>query len=169
MSVELAALMALGVVVVKQLEQKGSGTRVDVSSLRRLVEQINDEYGGWFDVDQVLAIIEVESKGDIYAYRYEPRLKDASYGLMQILFRVAQDRGYQGEPDGLYDPATNLRYGMAHLYWSWYALENRLGRSPTITEWIGSYNAGVAGVARNGPPAQYVIKWTNALEEVRAG
>jgi soluble lytic murein transglycosylase-like protein len=57
------------------------------------------------------AVIDVESSFQSDAYRAEPQINDASYGLMQLLYGTAQRLGYAGSPDGLYDPATNIDLG----------------------------------------------------------
>jgi soluble lytic murein transglycosylase-like protein len=36
-------------------------------------------------------------------------------GLMQLSYRTARGMGYSGSRAGLYDPETNLRYGMKYL------------------------------------------------------
>ena len=41
------------------------------------------------------------------------------YGLMQIHPRTARTMGYRGPPDGLLDPATNLRYAVKYLRGAW--------------------------------------------------
>jgi hypothetical protein len=66
-------------------------------------------------------LIAHESQFNERAYRFEPGNPDtasdddASRGLMQILFRTAQGEGYTGDPDGLFDPATNVEYGLRYL------------------------------------------------------
>ncbi|MGH9373368.1 MAG: lytic transglycosylase domain-containing protein [Vicinamibacterales bacterium] len=62
-------------------------------------------------VTWIQAVIMTESSGRSGAYRAEPRINDASYGLMQLLARTARGLGYQGPPEGLYDPDTNIRLG----------------------------------------------------------
>lgn len=57
------------------------------------------------------AIIAQESGGNPDATRQEPAIRDASYGLMQILYGTAKGLGYTGEPSGLLDPATNIELG----------------------------------------------------------
>lgn len=59
----------------------------------------------------IQAVIDTESSGNPRAYRYEPAIKDASYGLMQLLYSTAKGLGYEGTPDGLYDPETNINLG----------------------------------------------------------
>jgi len=62
-------------------------------------------------VSWIQAVIETESSWNPQAYRAEPRINDASYGLMQLLYRTARGLGYTGQPDGLYDPETNINLG----------------------------------------------------------
>lgn len=48
--------------------------------------------------------------------RYNPAARNRAYwGLMQISHATARGVGYRGSPQGLLDPDTNLRYGMAYL------------------------------------------------------
>ena len=49
--------------------------------------------------------------------RYNPRAtgRGGYIGLMQIGYRTARSMGYSGSRSGLYDPDTNLRYGMKYL------------------------------------------------------
>ena len=66
-------------------------------------------------VNIIKAIIAAESGFDPQAFRAEPQLKDASRGLMQLLFTTAKSVGYAGRPDGLFLPAVNIYYGTKHL------------------------------------------------------
>jgi len=59
----------------------------------------------------IRAVIETESSWNPNAFRAEPKINDASYGLMQLLYRTAKGLGYDGDTDGLYDPATNIDLG----------------------------------------------------------
>lgn len=132
-----------------------------------IVGRLNaSEFGGWFDVADVMAVIQIESSFDAMAYRAEPQISDASRGLMQVLLMVARDRGYHGEPEGLFDPETNIRVGMAHLKWSY----DYLARRGAVSEmqWISSYNAGVGFVSRGGIRADYFAKWQAARSTWRA-
>lgn len=48
--------------------------------------------------------------------RYNPAARNRAYwGLMQISHATARGIGYRGPAQGLLDPSTNLRYGMAYL------------------------------------------------------
>lgn len=59
----------------------------------------------------IRAVISTESSWNPKAYRAEPKINDASYGLMQLLGRTARGLGYNGSIDGLYDPLTNIDLG----------------------------------------------------------
>lgn len=112
---------------------------------------------------RVCAFIEIESAWNPTALRAEPRLDDASYGLMQLLYGTARGLGFTGNPADLYDPTTNIMFGVALLRWNWSDLTRRLGRTPTVDEWVASYNAGTRGVADGDDDEIYVGRWRNAL------
>ena len=59
----------------------------------------------------VEGVIQTESGWNPQAYRAEPQIHDASYGLMQVLYSTARGLGYTGSPDGLFDPDTNIQLG----------------------------------------------------------
>jgi soluble lytic murein transglycosylase-like protein len=56
------------------------------------------------------AVVRVESN-------YKPHLvgKGATFGLMQIKYPTARGMGFTGKPKDLFDPATNLEWGMRYL------------------------------------------------------
>lgn len=60
------------------------------------------------DPNLIFATIMIESGGNTYAVRQEPRIHDASYGLGQLLYGTARGIGYRGTPEGLFDPAVNI-------------------------------------------------------------
>jgi soluble lytic murein transglycosylase-like protein len=95
--------------------------------------------GAWLnDVPEewIKAVILTESSGNPQAYRYEPKLQDASYGLMQLLYSTAKGLGYQGPAAGLYDPETNIKLGSRLLG----QLKQRYGDSfPRV---YSAYNSG---------------------------
>lgn len=77
--------------------------------------------------DNIDALIEQQAKANgvpasfVHAVvkresNYNPRAKGGSaLGLMQIKHATARSLGYTGDAAGLYDPETNLRYGVAYL------------------------------------------------------
>ena len=77
-------------------------------------------------VSVIKGVIGLESGFDPHAKRLEPQLPavnipglesggDASYGLMQLLYRTAWGMGYRGPSSGLYDPSVNVPLGTAFL------------------------------------------------------
>lgn len=77
------------------------------------------------------------------SYRYEANVGDASYGLAQVRYKVAQSLGLAGPPDDLYDPGTNLYYAAKLMAQN---LAYARGDLPTA---ISAYNAGFGN-----PPAR---------------
>lgn len=59
----------------------------------------------------IKAVIEVESSWNPQAFRAEPQIQDASWGLMQILDRTARGLGFAGDPLTLFDPGINIDLG----------------------------------------------------------
>lgn len=92
----------------------------------------------------VKAIVAAESNFQSNAYRWEPKRGDASYGLMQVLFATAKTVGYSGEPEGLYDPDTNLEIGARYLAKQ---LARYRGDVPSA---VAAYNAGTARRTKSG-------------------
>ncbi len=96
--------------------------------------------------------------GDPTAYRAEPKISDASIGLMQILLATAQGEGYTGGAGnasgltGLYDPATNTLYGTSYLAT---CLARTNGYVPSA---ISAYNGGFRpDLGFGGPAPQRVV------------
>lgn len=85
----------------------------------------------------IRAIIRVESNWDPNAKRYEAKLKDTSYGLMQVLTKTA--RWISGNKSlgaaQLKQPSVNILVGTRYLRWLWDKYNN-------LDDTIASYNAG---------------------------
>ena len=117
-------------------------------------------------ISLVFGIMEQESSFNPDAYRYEAHIKDASYGLMQILHSTAKWMGYAGEPEGLYDPLTNIYYGMKYLSYL-------MGQFPGNQEgYIMAYNIGPAGYRKGrrnnhyySRVTTYAAKWAATFAE----
>ncbi len=77
------------------------------------------------------AVISVESN-----YRANARGAAGEVGLMQIKPATARMMGYKGSTKGLYNPETNIKYGMKYL-----AMAHKLGGGTTCGT-ILKYNAG---------------------------
>lgn len=51
---------------------------------------------------------------------YNPKARNGIHlGLMQINPATARTMGYRGDSSGLYDPETNLKYGVKYLRGAW--------------------------------------------------
>ncbi len=99
------------------------------------------------------AVITIES-------RYNPRARGQAgeIGLMQIKPATARGMGYQGSIKALYDPETNLRWGMKYLG------EARRRGGGTVCGTILKYNAGHYAKRMNKMSAKYCgkVKWIMA-------
>lgn len=78
------------------------------SDIEALVTAKAEEHG--VPADLAHAVVRVESN-------YNPTLtgKGATLGLMQIKYATARSLGFTGTPKDLFDPATNLEWGMRYL------------------------------------------------------
>lgn len=85
----------------------------------------------------IKAVMAKESRFDPQAIRQEPQIQDASRGLMQLLLSTARALGYQGEPEGLFDPAASIDLGAKLLSQN---VARARGRSWDIA--LAAYNAG---------------------------
>jgi len=141
-------------------------------SILELVNKINDaEFESWFDPSEVMAFVQVESAFRPQSYRFEPRLGEASYGLMQVLQSTARSVMHDATMDGpkMYNPEFGLRVGMhvAKLYF--HQEQAHFQRDPTYEEWAASYNEGVGGAERDvaagrEPDPAYTIAWIAAQQ-----
>ncbi|MBD8554831.1 transglycosylase SLT domain-containing protein [Rhizobium sp. CFBP 8762] len=93
------------------------------------------------------AVVRVESNFNVRA-----RGSQGEIGLMQIKPATARMLGYRGSIKGLYDPETNIRYGMKYL-----ALAHDLGGGTTCGT-ILKYNAGHAASRMNPISKRYCNK-----------
>jgi len=77
-------------------------------------QSIVEDWAYCFSVDEniVRTLIWTESSGDPNA-----ESKKHALGLMGVLYTTAQQMGYPGESDGLFDPDTNVYYGTKYLRW----------------------------------------------------
>ena len=93
------------------------------------------------------AVISIESN-----YRANARGSAGEIGLMQIKPTTARMLGYSGSAKGLYDPETNIKFGMKYL-----AMARDLGNGTTCST-ILKYNAGHAAKRMNPVSAAYCSK-----------
>jgi len=93
------------------------------------------------------AVISVESN-----YRPKARGAAGEIGLMQIKPATARMMGYSGSAKGLYNPETNIKYGMMYL-----AKAHQLGGGTTCGT-ILKYNAGHGAKRMNPVSKRYCGK-----------
>lgn len=154
----IAAFSFVAWLVMKQVAS--ASTSIAPEKLLPIINRVNaEEFNGWFDPLDVLAIISIESSFRPGAFRYESHLDDASIGLMQVLSSTARDRGYDGPVNGLFDPEVSIVMGMRHLKWGHDFLAQRMGGGVPKDTWIGAYNAGVGNALKGYTPLQYVGKF----------
>lgn len=103
-----------------------------------LVREVAAAYGVPFEL--LAATVQTESGWNVRAYRYEPHLGEASYGLCQTLYSTARGLGFTGRPEELYDAKTSLTYGAKYLA----QMLNRFGSFGLAS---AAYNAGPGRVA----------------------
>ena len=104
------------------------------------------------------AIVEIESR-----YNARARGSSGEVGLMQILPRTARGIGYRGSVKALYNPDTNLRWGMKYL-----GEAHRRGNG-TICGTVLKYNAGHHAKRMNKRTAAYCAKVKRILNRGAGG
>lgn len=68
---------------------------------------------------------------------YNPKAYNAgNWGLMQIRYPTARTMGYRGEPEGLFDAETNLKYAVKYLRGAWLVADGDHDRA------VGLYQRG---------------------------
>ncbi|NML73144.1 lytic transglycosylase domain-containing protein [Rhizobium sp. S-51] len=107
------------------------------------------KYASTYGVPVALAhaVVRVESN-------FNPKARGSAgeIGLMQIKPATARMMGYSGSAKGLYDPETNIRYGMKYL-----AAAHELGDGQTCST-ILKYNAGHGAKRMNPVSKRYCGK-----------
>ncbi|KAA0972574.1 lytic transglycosylase domain-containing protein [Aureimonas fodinaquatilis] len=98
-------------------------------------------------VELAHAVVFVESN-----YRPEVTGSAGEIGLMQIKLATARDMGFRGSRKALYDPATNLKYGLKYLA----GAQERGGG--TLCGTILKYNAGHFAKRSNPTSRKYCKK-----------
>ncbi|MFC6489787.1 lytic transglycosylase domain-containing protein [Nitratireductor sp. GCM10026969] len=115
-----------------------------------IVSRYASEYG--VPVNLAHAVIAIESN-----YRASARGRAGEVGLMQIKPSTARGMGYGGSVKGLYDPDTNIRFGMKYL-----AKAYQLGNGSTCGA-ILRYNAGHGARRMNAISSAYCNKVKSLL------
>jgi len=129
------------------------------SQVFTLIDQIDaSQYGGWFRAggrnhNIVAAIWKRESNWN--KNPFNPNDPSGAYGIGQVLGTTAAQFGVH-DPNTLFDPRVGGRVSMQYMRWSWDELTRRLGREPSINQWISAYNAGARGVAEGRTVSGYL-------------
>ncbi|MNI33093.1 Soluble lytic murein transglycosylase precursor [compost metagenome] len=110
-----------------------------------LIRQYADQYG--VPTELAMAVVRIESN-------FQPMAKGSAgeIGLMQIKPATAKLMGYGGRASGLYDPETNIRYGMKYLAGAHELGDGKLCRT------ILKYNAGHGAKRMNSVSQRYCNK-----------
>jgi soluble lytic murein transglycosylase-like protein len=116
-----------------------------------LIQSYAKQYG--VAVDLAHAIVKVESNFEASA-----RGRAGEIGLMQIKPATARMMGYSGTAKGLYDPETNIKFGMMYL-----AKAQELSDGTTCGT-ILKYNAGHAAKRMNPVSKRYCGKVESILD-----
>ncbi|GEO83804.1 MULTISPECIES: lytic transglycosylase domain-containing protein [Alphaproteobacteria] len=129
--------------------EREAGYPVAPSFSKSPYTQIISKYAKSYGVPVALAhaVVRVESN-------FNPKAHGSAgeIGLMQIKPSTARMMGYSGSAKGLYDPETNIRYGMKYL-----SMAHELGNGKTCTT-ILKYNAGHAAKRMNPVSKRYCGK-----------
>lgn len=84
----------------------------------------------------IKGIIAKESSFNPTVSKDEPQIQDKSRGLMQVLFKTAQNLGHNGTPDDLFKPDVNIMLGTKLL------AENLQRTKGNVEAAVAAYNAG---------------------------
>ncbi|WP_159948386.1 lytic transglycosylase domain-containing protein [Rhizobium sp. 18065] len=78
------------------------------------------KYAKFYEIpeDLVHRVVKRESTYNPGAYH------SGNYGLMQIRYNTAKAMGYSGEPSGLFDAETNIKYAVKYLKGAWLVADN---------------------------------------------
>lgn len=120
-------------------------TQTEMRAMATII--INKHFKGKLDPLMICAIAEIESDRQPIAYRFEPKLEEASTGLMQMLQSTAEwlarDMGYthytlDWSASMLYRPFVSVYFGAAFLKW----ISTYEGKPRSEEFIVRSYNGG---------------------------
>ena len=129
---------------------------VSQETLDPIINAMGQKYG--VEPALIKAHIKQESNWDVNASRYENKLKDSSWGLMQVLLTTA--KSILNNPNlaitELIQPAVNIEAGTAYI-------AQNLSRFGNMRDAIAAYNAGSPRLNKDGKyiNQSYVDKVTN--------
>lgn len=119
-----------------------TGRKVQGGAYSSLINRYASTYG----VPSALAHAVVRHESN---FQPNVRGKAGEIGLMQIKLSTARSLGYTGSAKGLYEPSTNIQFGMKYL-----AMAQKLGGGSTCGT-ILKYNAGHGATRMNPISAKY--------------
>ena len=138
-------LKVLGALAALVVAMSSVSSAMAKSPYDRIIAKYASAYG--VPVSLAHAVIRIESN-----YRPGIRGRAGEIGLMQVKLQTARGMGYTGSAKGLYNPSTNIRYGMAYLGGA-----RKLG-GKTVCGTILKYNAGHYAKRMNPTSARYCSK-----------
>jgi soluble lytic murein transglycosylase-like protein len=112
---------------------------------QKIISRYAQNYG--VPVKLATAVVRIES-----GFRPNMRGRAGEIGLMQVKLSTARGLGYKGSAKGLYNPDTNIRYGMMYL-----GMAHKIGGKTTCGT-ILRYNAGHGAKRMNPISAAYCSK-----------
>lgn len=127
------------------LESKTKTTKATKGPYGDLIARYAEKYG--VPAGLAHAVVRIESN-----FNPKARGRAGEIGLMQIKPATARMLGYGGSANGLYDPETNIRWGMQYL-----AAAHKLGGGETC-QTILKYNAGHGAKRMNPVSKRYCGK-----------
>lgn len=130
--------------------------RYERNEYSRLIEKYGRENGVSPELGH--AIIEIESR-----FRPNVRGRAGEIGLMQIKPATARMVGFRGSAKALYDPETNIKYGMRYL-----GKARKLGSQNGVCGTILKYNAGHGARRMNPISRRYCEKVKAVFERNRS-
>lgn len=142
---KIAAKARHATVVKGERRNAGRAGKASGAAYGALITRYASAYG--VPVGLAHAVVRVESN-----YRANARGGAGEIGLMQIKPSTARMLGYSGGASGLFNPETNIKYGMKYL-----AMAHRLGGG-SVCGTILKYNAGHGARRMNPVSAAYCGK-----------
>lgn len=125
------------------------------SEFSKLIAETADKYD--LDPQLIYATIMTESRGNPNAYRFEPRLKDASLCLGQILTSTARLLGFKGAAKELYKPEICI-----DLIGRYHRMMLDKHGDLSVNELAAAYNT---GSPRKHPYPGYLKRFNGFLED----
>ena len=137
-----------------QISGKAETKQAQANKSGKPYSTIIARYASSYGVPLALAHAVVRTESN---YQAHVRGSAGEIGLMQIKLGTARDMGYTGSAKGLYDPATNVQFGMKYL-----AKAQQLGGGTTCGT-ILKYNAGHGAKRMNPISAKYCSNVKNLM------